>query len=214
MSAPIDFQAVGSAALAHAFELVPRFLPSGTREGNEWISCNPKRDDANPGSFKINLLTGNWADFATDDRGSDLPSLAAFLFDLSQSEAAGYLAYAIGDKVSGVEPAAHLAQEFGPVEGEPGVLMDQPDDKGCIQPSDTGPSDSFLRGSKYGRVPDHQWHYRDRTNRVVLTVCRFETPQGKSILQCTPWAQADFNVAWKWRGLPAERPLYDLPALP
>jgi 5S rRNA maturation endonuclease (ribonuclease M5) len=107
-----------------------------------------------------------------------------------------------------------LASAFAPVgDEEPVVLMDELDDKDQIQPSDAGPSDSFLRGSKYGRVPDHQWHYRDRTNRVVLTVCRFETPQGKSILQCTPWAQADGNVAFKWRGLPAERPLYDLPAL-
>ena len=123
------------------------------------------------------------------------------------------MAYATGDNVSGIEPAAHLAEAFAPVSGEPVVLIDEPDDKERIQPSDTGPSDFFLRGSKYGRVPDHQWHYRDRANRVVLTVCRFETPQGKAILQCTPWAQADGNVAWKWCGLPAERPLYDLPAL-
>jgi hypothetical protein len=38
--------------------------------------------------IRVNLRTGKWADFATGDRGGDPVSLAAFLFDLSQREAA------------------------------------------------------------------------------------------------------------------------------
>jgi hypothetical protein len=52
----------------------------------------PTRADRRPGSFKINLHTGRWADFATDQRGRDVISLAAHLHGLSQLEAARNLA--------------------------------------------------------------------------------------------------------------------------
>jgi hypothetical protein len=42
------------------------------------------------------LRTGAWGDFATDDRGGDLISLAAHLFRLSQAEAALRLAHMLG----------------------------------------------------------------------------------------------------------------------
>lgn len=44
----------------------------------------------------MNLATGRWADFATGDRGGDPVSLVAFLFDLSQGEAARRLAAMLG----------------------------------------------------------------------------------------------------------------------
>jgi hypothetical protein len=57
---------------------------------------NPKRADRRLGSFSINLTTGRWADFATGDKGGDVVSLAAYLFDLSQAEAAGRIAAMLG----------------------------------------------------------------------------------------------------------------------
>src|SRR4051794_36763888 len=87
-----DFGAVNAAALAVLPTLVARWLPDGRREGNEWVARNPRRLDRRPGSFKINLVRGAWADFATGDRGGDPVSLAAYLFGLSQGEAARELA--------------------------------------------------------------------------------------------------------------------------
>ena len=46
-------------------------------EGHEYVARNPTRADRRPGSFKINLRTGRWADFATGDKGGDPVSLAA-----------------------------------------------------------------------------------------------------------------------------------------
>ena len=89
----VDFASVNAAALAVLPMLVKRWLPDGFRRGNEWIALNPKRSDRRPGSFSINLNTGRWADFALDDaKGGDPVSLAAYLFDLSQGEAARRLA--------------------------------------------------------------------------------------------------------------------------
>jgi hypothetical protein len=61
----------------------------------DWHSI-PRRADHRKGSFKINLTTGRWSDFATGDAGGDLVSLAAYLFGLKQGEAAINIAQALG----------------------------------------------------------------------------------------------------------------------
>src|SRR3954469_6990763 len=85
---PIDFRAIAAAALPHLPVLARRWLPDGGRDGQEWVALNPPRADRHPGSFKVNLRTGRWADFATGDKGRDAISLAAHLYGLSQLEAA------------------------------------------------------------------------------------------------------------------------------
>ncbi|MFM9847335.1 MAG: hypothetical protein ACKVP3_09245 [Hyphomicrobiaceae bacterium] len=74
--------------MSRAEILVPRWLPDGLRHGHEWTARNPRRNDKRPGSFKVNLRSGRWADFATGDAGGDLISLAAFLHGWTQSRAA------------------------------------------------------------------------------------------------------------------------------
>jgi DNA primase (bacterial type) len=92
----IDFVGINQAALAALPALLRRWLPRGRPQGDEWVACNPRRNDRTRGSFKINMRTGRWADFATGDRGGDVISLAAYLFDLSQTQAAGCVARMIG----------------------------------------------------------------------------------------------------------------------
>jgi hypothetical protein len=60
--------------------------------GNEWVARNPTRNDHRLGSFKVNLRSGRWADFATGDCGGDLISLRAYLDGVRQSEAARRIA--------------------------------------------------------------------------------------------------------------------------
>jgi hypothetical protein len=93
---PIDFARINSAALPVLPALLNRWLPHGRREGSEYVARNPTRADRRPGSFSVNLLTGKWADFATDDRGGDVISLAAYLSGKSQAEAARSLADMLG----------------------------------------------------------------------------------------------------------------------
>lgn len=92
----IDFEKINAAARPALPGLVERWLAGGRREGREWVVRNPKRSDRRPGSFRVNLSSGRWADFATGDGGGDPVSLAAFLFDLSQGEAARRLADMLG----------------------------------------------------------------------------------------------------------------------
>ena len=88
----VDFGLINTAALQVMPALLTRWLPSGHREGREWVALNPRRGDQHLGSFRINLDTGRWADFATEDRGGDPISLLAFLNDCSQLDAARDLA--------------------------------------------------------------------------------------------------------------------------
>jgi hypothetical protein len=94
---PVRFAAVNAAALPALPTLLARWLPDGRKEGQEYVALNPTRADRHLGSFRVNLRTGRWADFATtDDKGGDVVSLAAYLFRLRQAEAAERLAAALG----------------------------------------------------------------------------------------------------------------------
>ena len=92
----IDFSGINRVALANAAPVLNQWLPNGQTRGREYVVRNPKRQDRRPGSFSINLDSGKWADFATGDRGGDMISLAAYLFDLNQAEAALRLARMLG----------------------------------------------------------------------------------------------------------------------
>jgi hypothetical protein len=82
------FLSVNAACLARFPGLLAAWLPDGRQCGQEWIARNPTRADRRAGSFKVNVVTGLWADFATGDAGGDPVSLYAYLKGLSQSDAA------------------------------------------------------------------------------------------------------------------------------
>lgn len=96
----LDFSGINRAALSVLPALLARWLPGGRVEsGREFVALNPRRCDRNLGSFRINLCTGRWADFATDHRGGDVISLAAYLAGLRQGEAARRLAAVLGVEI-------------------------------------------------------------------------------------------------------------------
>ena len=92
----IAFRRIAEAALGSAETIVIRWLPDGRREGREWTALNPTRSDSKKGSFKVNLNTGAWSDFATGSAGGDLVSLAAYLHNLNQGAAAIRVAQMLG----------------------------------------------------------------------------------------------------------------------
>jgi hypothetical protein len=95
-SSRIDFAAINRAALPLLPAILQRVLPGGRRAGREYSALNPRRVDRHIGSFRINLNTGRWADFATGDKGGDPISFVAFLENCKQGEAARKLARMLG----------------------------------------------------------------------------------------------------------------------
>jgi len=93
----LDFAAINAAALRDLPSILSRWLPDGkVIAGREYVARNPRRADRTSGSFAVNTRSGRWADFASGERGGDPVSLAAFLFGLSQIEAARKLALMTG----------------------------------------------------------------------------------------------------------------------
>lgn len=92
----VDFAAINRAALSNAHTVLRGLVPDGRLEGDEYTARNPMRPDKRPGSFKINIRTGKWGDFALGQFGGDLVSLAAYLSGLPQREAAIRLAESMG----------------------------------------------------------------------------------------------------------------------
>jgi hypothetical protein len=92
----VDFETVNRAALAMLPSVLARLVPGGERAGGEYAALNPTRADRHVGSFKVNMRTGRWADFATGDKGGDLVSLVAYLEGCSQPDAARLLGRMLG----------------------------------------------------------------------------------------------------------------------
>jgi hypothetical protein len=91
-----DFDAINRAALPALPAIARRLAPGGKVMSGEYCAKNPTRADKHAGSFKINLRTGRWADFATGDTGGDVVSFIAFIEGKSQIQAARLLAGMLG----------------------------------------------------------------------------------------------------------------------
>jgi DNA primase len=90
------FADVNAAATGRIEDLVLGWVSKSHISGDNLFALNPTRDDRKPNSFCINLRTGVWADFATGDSGGDIISYYAYIFRLSQIEAARELADQLG----------------------------------------------------------------------------------------------------------------------
>ncbi len=92
----IDFDAINRTAISALPAVLARIVPGGKILASEYVALNPTRVDRRPGSFKVNMRSGHWADFATGDKGGDPVSLVAYVEGVSQPEAARRLARMLG----------------------------------------------------------------------------------------------------------------------
>lgn len=217
----VDFRRIAAAALASLESLLMDWLPDGKRDGHEYKALNPTRADGKPGSFSINLNSGAWADFATDDKGGDAISLYAYLQGIPQGDAARQLAAKLGIHEGAAAPtmpgrkrteaAAAKSPPAPESDGEGGArrpewqpLLPVPED------APAPPKAHLKRG-----LPEATWTYRDREGRVLGLVYRFRTSDGgKEVLPCSYAEHAQTRAReWRWIAFPQPRPLYGLPQL-
>lgn len=209
-----DFREVAQAALNSVDSVLNHFLPDGRRQGREYIAMNPTRADNSPGSFSINMDTGQWADFATDDKGVDLVSLVAYVTEAkNQGEGKETLA-----KYLGLSKEVYFS-------GVPGVPRVPVNDKVII--TDTSGIDTSEHHAKNGvfhvfrpipadapppperhfklGTPSMKWAYHTPQGEIIFYVYRFETSAGKEF---RPLSYQ--GGKWIWKEPPAPRPLYNL----
>ncbi len=157
MTAGIDFEGINAAALRNGRSVVQDFIPGGKFRGLEYVVKNPRRNDGRPGSFSINYRSGVWKDFATDDGGSDIVSLVAYVRGLSQGDAAHELAEKLGVplKPNGVAVNGHAkghnsASQSAPAADTPKVY--QWGDEGPARQSDELRRHVYLSGDCPARI--------------------------------------------------------------
>lgn len=90
------FEEVNAAAQGRIESLARGWVSKARMSGDNLFALNPTRADKKVGSFCINVRTGVWADFATDDKGGDIISYFAYLHGMSQIDAAKELADRLG----------------------------------------------------------------------------------------------------------------------
>jgi len=195
---PIDFAAINSALLTDISTRLAQWLPSGVREAHEYVALNPTRNDTKRGSFRINMNSGVWADFATGDKGGDLISLYAY--------------------INGKRDQVWAAKELAATAGI--LLKDEKEKKEDVwEPIIPVPDDIEWKQPwhKEGIASKH-WEYRC-DGKLLGVVCRFDTSdidkENKVVKsKITPPATYCKNretgeSKWRWKGFPTPRPLYN-----
>ncbi len=196
----LDFHELSSQLQPYIEAIVAAELPGGKREGREWTALNPTRADGRPGSFKVNLATGIWSDFATGEKGGNIISLVAYVRKCSQNEAAVMLdEQYIG---SGMTPRSTAENEKGKrMHWEP--VIPAPED------APPPPKAHYHYGA-----PARWWEYRDGVGKLLGYVCRFDrSDRDKIVLPLVCCRNLKGRLEWRWHAFPVPRPLYGLGAL-
>lgn len=194
-----EIKAAAAAALARAEELLPAWLPGGQIRGREYECGNVAGGDGD--SCRVNLDTGKWSDFATNDHGTDLVGLYASINHLGQAEAARELVRQLG-MIGGTLKAPQGRKTTAP--------------KADWLPVLPVPANAPTPDFHHYRLGDPvtTWTYRDRQGRVLGHIARFNLPDGtKEILPLTRCAGPAGKMVWRWKSFPTPRPLYGLDRL-
>lgn len=61
--------------------ILKQLVGKGQIEGSDYVALNPRRNDSKLGSFRIDIQTGRFHDFATGDSSGSILDLASFVYD-------------------------------------------------------------------------------------------------------------------------------------
>lgn len=82
----MDFKQINEELLSKSESVLNEWFPNGNVRGSEFVIGNIQGDQGD--SLSVNIDTGIWADFAANDKGTDLISLYAAINNISQGDAA------------------------------------------------------------------------------------------------------------------------------
>lgn len=159
---------------------VINLLSNGKTEGNEWIALNPRRNDGNLGSFRINTSSGNWADFATTDKGGDLISLYAYVKGLSQYHAACEIANVTPRTKQQAASSSYMTD-----------------------------TDVEYHNKQFNTTPTAYYRYTNNKNETVGYIVRWDIQKdGKSSKETRPYFHD--GKKWASKAFASPHPIYNL----
>ena len=86
-----DFQNIKQKYRENPLAILKQLVGKGQIEGSDYVALNPRRNDSKLGSFRIDISTGRFHDFATGNRGGSIIDLAAFAYNCNIVEATKHL---------------------------------------------------------------------------------------------------------------------------
>lgn len=179
--------------MAQASSLLFDWLPGGKIVGNEFECGNLSGISGR--SLRVNLRTGKWGDFSSNERGGDLISLYAAIHGISQIEAYR--------KLGGQSPQQSIANGNGQHHHHP-----SDSDAASLVPPPKGTKKPDFKHKKHGQATK-VWAYRDGTGAVLYFIARYDGPDGKQFI---PWSWRS-DGRWVNKAWPEPRPLYGLELL-
>ncbi len=193
----IDFPGLNQRLLAEGVTLLQEWLPGGRIKNGEYCASSIQ---GGPGeSLKVNIESGKWKDFATDDPGGpDLPSLYARIHSLKNSEAAIELeakyrpAAVSGARINGTHHSALVDLE--PINWH--------------RPPNAELKEWMFKHTRHG-IPSRFWPYRDAMGPTGVVVARYDIPGERK--QIVPWIYN--GLRWIPKAPNKPRPLYGLDRL-
>ncbi len=194
----VDFNGINRAVLAQAPGILNDWLPGGQVRGREFVCGNLSGD---PGeSLSVNMDSGMWKDFSTDEGGKDPVSLFAAIHGLKQGEAARRLSEQLRlDQGNASLPAGRKAQDKTTWTSIIPVPPDAP-----------APMQQHFKLGELSAI----WRYHTQNGRLIGCVGRFDKADGGKEVLPQMFAQGPSGRrAWRWMSFPKPRPLYRLDAL-
>jgi len=229
----IHYQKIKEAALDKIPEIVEELDLEYKEVGSEIQFLNPHRQDNEFGSASINVTTGIWADFAVDDAKGDLLDFVRYIMEFqSIKQAADWLQNFLDREGDSLHPSGNEEPQL-PVQSHDSVTS-------MVATTSMTPAESSSSEAS-GQVMGRQWfpvaydekehisphkshpalkkptavypyHYAD--GKVAFYVYRFELPDGnKQIRPQILMESTGGFFRWEWKGLPSDRPVYNLPEI-
>jgi P4 family phage/plasmid primase-like protien len=187
----IDFKGLAHALRYRTRELLPEWLPGGKIVGKEYTCADIHGGQGS--SFKVNIESGIWKDFAADQKGGDLISLYATIKGISQIEAARALQSYVGSSYETTRQSKV-----------------RPTDE-RLGPPPPGVGKPVFTHFKFGE-PQGIWTYKDSDGSVLFYTARyFNKEENKKEFLPYSWSLA--SSKWVRKLWPAPRPLYGLDLL-
>ncbi len=203
-----------NAAALHLYPgLLYQWFPGGVLHGDEYTVLNPSRDDASKGSFKINVIDGKWADFAThQQRGTNPVGLyAEFYCEGNFREALLEVARQIG-MLTDQPPEPAIARIIEHLLKNPKPEIDTSMDAGWT----LLPAPKEATAGAYPLIPVNcpTWTYFTPEGQVLGYISRLpDSIKGKKFLPTTYWQHEDGRAAWQHKQFVGVRPIYNVLAL-
>lgn len=208
---PYDF--IKEWGLAYVEELADALGLDTKPVGKELQMLNPHRNDTEFGSFSINMDTGIFADFATDDvRGGDVIAWVAYVKACKQSEAAKWIL----DLLVRLEARRSQSVTIDEQQSHALIAMSAPQPTARDETSarDPIPPEAFQKFIPRGMRLEAHYEYRSASGNLAFVVLRLRGKLEKKTFRVIHQVTSPDGVLnWVSKMPEGQRPLYNLPKL-